>query len=52
MVCKRHIHVANDIGVRLLVKGFVSDPSRGHRERESGAERQAGRGLERENRGG
>lgn len=52
MVWKKHIHVANDIGVRLLVKGFVSDPSPGHRERESGAERQARRGLERENRGG
>lgn len=38
MVCKEHIHVANDIGVRLLVKGFVSDPSPGQRERErSGA---------------
>lgn len=43
MVCKKHIHVANDIGVRLLVKGFVSDPSPGHTERERERSRATGR---------
>lgn len=42
MVCKRHIHIANHIGVRLLVKGFVSDPSpEAQTERERRADRQA-----------
>lgn len=41
-VCKRHIHVANHIGVRLLVKGFVSDPSpQAQTERERRVDRQA-----------
>lgn len=47
-ICKRHIHIANHIGVRLLVKGFVSDPSPRGTDRERAQSRQAGRGLERE----
>ena len=47
-VCKRHIHIANHIGVRLLVKGFVSDPSPRGTDRERAQSGQAGRGLERE----
>lgn len=41
-VCKRHIHIANHIGVRLLVKGFVSDPSpRGTDRERAQSDRQA-----------
>lgn len=43
MVRKRHIHITDHIGVRLLVKGFVSDPiaPEAETERERRADRQA-----------